>query len=131
MRKGAQERIALTRLQQQVNRSNTVAVYAARASTRLHPKDLENTMNTSRHTEVNVLGYRIDHVRAHPPVPALAGTESPRGNGLDSWREVLCPESGAVLARFSSRAEAERFIIDRELANARRAVHAPLQAAAA
>jgi hypothetical protein len=88
----------------------------------LHPKEMENHMNTSRHTEVNVLGYRIDHVRAHPP--AL-------GNGLDSWREVLCPESGVVLARFSSRAEAERYIIDRELENARRPVHSTVHAAAA
>ena len=79
-------------------------------------------MNTSRHTEVNVLGYRIDHVRAHPAVPSFAGTDS--APGLDSWREVLCPESGGVLARFSSRAEAERYIIDRELENARRPVHA-------
>jgi hypothetical protein len=30
---------------------------------------------------------------------------------------------GSVLARFSSRAEAERYIVDRELDNARRAVH--------
>ena len=88
-------------------------------------------MNTSRHTEVNVLGYRIDHVRAHPLAPAFAGTDAAHRNGLDSWREVLCPESGAVLARFSSRAEAERYIIDRELENARRAVHGPVHAAAA
>lgn len=80
-------------------------------------------MNTSRHTEVNVLGYRIDHVRAHPVVADIAETDSARANGLDSWREVLCPTSGGVLARFSSRAEAERYIIDRELANARRAAH--------
>jgi hypothetical protein len=90
---------------------------------------MENNMNTSRHTEVNVLGYRIDHVRAHPLV--FAGTDSAHGNGLDSWREVLCPESGVVLARFSSRAEAERYIIDRELENARRPVHSTMQAAAA
>ena len=95
------------------------------------PKETENKMNTSRHTEVNVLGYRIDHVRAHPLVAALAGTESIQRDGLDSWREVLCPESGVVLARFSSRAEAERYIIDRELENARRPVHAPVHAAAA
>jgi hypothetical protein len=88
-------------------------------------------MNTSRHTEVNVLGYRIDHVRAHPLVSAFAGTDSPRANGLDSWREVLCPDSGVVLARFSSRAEAERYIIDRELENARRPVHATTVHAAA
>jgi hypothetical protein len=98
---------------------------------RLHPKDMENDMNTSRHTEVNVLGYRIDHVRAHPVAPAFAGTDCPPRNGLDSWREVLCPDSGAVLARFSSRAEAERYIIDRELENARRPVHATVHAAAA
>jgi hypothetical protein len=80
-------------------------------------------MNTSRHTEVNVLGYRIDHVRAQPMLADFAGAESAHANGLDSWREVLCPDSGGVLARFSSRAEAERYIIDRELENARRAVH--------
>jgi hypothetical protein len=78
-------------------------------------------MNTSRHTEVNVLGYRIDHVRAHPIVADFAATDVARASGLDSWREVLSPENGSVLARFSSRAEAERYIIDRELANARRA----------
>lgn len=77
-------------------------------------------MNTSRHTEVNVLGYRIDHVRAQPVVE-VRGIR--RADGLDSWREVLCPDSGSVLARFASRAEAERYIIDRELANARRAAH--------
>jgi hypothetical protein len=80
-------------------------------------------MNTSRHTEVNVLGYRIDHVRARPLVPDIAGTDSAHANGLDSWREVLCPINGGVLARFSSRAEAERYIIDRELESARRGVH--------
>ena len=80
-------------------------------------------MNTSRHTEVNVLGYRIDHVRAHALVADITGAEAARTCGLDSWREVLCPDNGGVLARFASRAEAERYIIDRELANARRAVH--------
>ena len=80
-------------------------------------------MNTSRHTEVNVLGYRIDHVRARPFAPDIAGTEPAYANGLDSWREVLCPVSGGVLARFSSRAEAERYIIDRELESARRGMH--------
>ncbi|HJT97771.1 MAG TPA: hypothetical protein VJ696_05595 [Rhodanobacteraceae bacterium] len=78
-------------------------------------------MNTSRHTEVNVLGYRIDHVRAHPFAPDIAGAELSPSYGLDNWREVLCPLTGGVLARFSSRAEAERYIIDRELADARRA----------
>ena len=72
-------------------------------------------MNTSRHTEVNVLGYRIDHVRAD------AERLSAPDRGLGEWREVLCPSSGGVLARFASRAEAERYIIDRELEAARRA----------
>jgi hypothetical protein len=80
------------------------------------------TMNTSRHTEVNVLGYRIDHVRAHPAASSSAGADCAWTDGLDSWREVLCPESGGVLARFSSRAEAERYIVDRELSRARRRV---------
>lgn len=79
-------------------------------------------MNTSRHTEVNVLGYKIDHVRA-TPARHIADPDPARASGLDSWREVLCPEGRGVLARFSSRAEAERYIIDRELDNARRAVH--------
>jgi hypothetical protein len=79
-------------------------------------------MNTSRHTEVNVLGYRIDHVRARPLMPESTGADPADAAGLDSWREVLCPASGGVLARFSSRAEAERFIIDRELESARRGV---------
>ena len=65
-------------------------------------------MATLRHTEVNVLGYRIDHVRSD--------------GARDDWHEVLCPDKGDVLARFDSRAEAERYIIDRELAYAQRAV---------
>jgi hypothetical protein len=73
-------------------------------------------MNTSRHTEVNVLGYRIDHVRTD-----AERAPEPARRGLEHWREVLCPESGGVLARFASRAEAERYIIDRELEGARRA----------
>jgi hypothetical protein len=80
-------------------------------------------MNTSRHTEVNVLGYRIDHVRAQPFLAGFDATDAARVGGLESWREVLCPDSGDVLARFSSRAEAERYIIDRELENARRPLH--------
>ncbi|HVV98032.1 MAG TPA: hypothetical protein VHC92_12905 [Rhodanobacteraceae bacterium] len=78
-------------------------------------------MNTSRHTEVNVLGYRIDHVLVQALAEGDAGLAD--ASGLQSWREVLCPMDGSVLARFSSRAEAERYIIDRELDNARRAVH--------
>ena len=60
-------------------------------------------MNTSRHTEVNVLGYRIDHVLARPIATDIAGADSAYANGLDSWREVLCPLSGGVLARSEER----------------------------
>ena len=75
-------------------------------------------MSTLRHTEVNVLGYRIDRVsQRYVPDQTAASAHSPA-----SWREVLCPKSGSVLARFTSRAEAERFIIERELASARRAL---------
>lgn len=73
-------------------------------------------MHALRNTEVNVLGYRIDHVRAQHVL------SDPLAMQFDDWREVLCPVSGDVLATFSSRAEAERFIIDRELASAQRAV---------
>jgi len=65
-------------------------------------------MPTLRQTEVNVLGYRIDRVRPD--------------DAHDDWHEVLSPDSGDVLAQFGSRAEAERYIIDRELAYAQRAV---------
>jgi hypothetical protein len=74
-------------------------------------------MHALRNTEVNVLGYRIDHVRAQHVLPDPAHTTE-----FEDWREVLCPVSGDVLATFSSRAEAERYIIDRELASAQRAV---------
>jgi len=77
-------------------------------------------MHALRNTEVNVLGYRIDHVRARHVLPDPL--EANRAMEFDDWREVLCPVSGEVLATFSSRAEAERYIIDRELASAQRAV---------
>jgi len=80
-----------------------------------------------RHTEVIVLGYRIDHVRAQSVAPNLGRVERRQTDrepmaDLDDWREVLCPTTGNVLARFSSRAEAERYIVDRELASAQSAV---------
>ena len=46
-------------------------------------------MNTSRHTEVNVLGYRIDHVRAH--APAFAGTGAAPGNVKSNSRSMQRP----------------------------------------
>lgn len=63
-------------------------------------------MRHHRHTEVNVLGYRIDRIRqldAH-------------GEVTMQWYEVLAPESDQVLGRFMQRAQAEREIVTRELA---------------
>jgi hypothetical protein len=75
-----------------------------------------------RQTEVNVLGYRIDHVRVAHATSNPRAVNPAYAAEHDDWREVLCPMSGEVLATFSSRAEAERYIIDRELASAQRAV---------
>lgn len=63
-------------------------------------------MRDQRHTEVNVLGYRIERVR----------TFDERGDITAQWYEVLAPESQALLGSFAHRAEAERDIISRELA---------------
>lgn len=72
-------------------------------------------MPALRHIEVNVLGYRIVHVRVHEP-DRLATASA------DEWHEVLCPVTGDVLAQFADRRDAERFIIERELEAARVAV---------
>lgn len=58
-------------------------------------------MHDQRHTELNLLGYRIDRVG----VPA---DEAMR-------YEVIGPEQGAVLARFCDRPAAEQFVVMREL----------------
>ncbi|MGH8173611.1 MAG: hypothetical protein ACREPX_10705 [Rhodanobacteraceae bacterium] len=79
-------------------------------------------MHALRHTEVNVLGYRIDRVRSSYFLPELAGTTIEHEANSDGWHEVLSPENGGLLGRFATRADAERYIIDRELANARVAV---------
>lgn len=63
-------------------------------------------MRDLRHTEVNVLGYRIERVR----------TLDERGDIAAQWYEVLAPESQALLGSFAHRAEAERDIVSRELA---------------
>jgi hypothetical protein len=67
-------------------------------------------MRAKRHTEVNVLGYRIERVQ----------TFDPRGDVEGQWYEVLAPESQVLLASFPRRAEAERAIVERELAALRR-----------
>jgi hypothetical protein len=63
-------------------------------------------MRDQRHTEVNVLGYRIERVRTFDELGDLAV----------QWYEVLAPDSHALLGTFAHRAEAERDIIARELA---------------
>lgn len=63
-------------------------------------------MRDQRHTEVHVLGYRIERVRRLDH----------RGAVATQWYEVLAPESDQLLGTFAQRAEAEREIITRELA---------------
>ncbi len=62
-------------------------------------------MRDQRHTEVNVLGYRIERVCQFDPQGEIAA----------QWYEVLAPESAALLGSFAHRAEAEREIVSREL----------------
>ena len=74
-------------------------------------------MDTRRRTEVNVLGYRIEHV-----LTAAARGFADDEMHANGWHEVLSPADGEVLGTFMTRADAERYIIDRELENAQRAV---------
>ena len=62
-------------------------------------------MRIHRHTEVNVLGYRIDRVEQCDRDGSIALR----------WYEVLAPESADLLGSFAHRAEAERAIVSREL----------------
>lgn len=63
-------------------------------------------MRDQRHTEVHVLGYRIERVL----------TLDEHGDIAAQWYEVLAPGSQALLGSFAHRAEAERDIVTRELA---------------
>jgi hypothetical protein len=85
-------------------------------------ENMEIPMHALRHTEVNVLGYRIDRVRSSYVLPELTGTTVDREANSDGWHEVLSPGSDDVLGRFATRADAERYIVERELANAHVAV---------
>lgn len=62
-------------------------------------------MRDQRHTEVNVLGYRIERLQKIDDCGSVAA----------QWYEVLAPESETLLGSFTHRAEAEREIITREL----------------
>lgn len=58
-------------------------------------------MQNHRHTEANILGYRLDRIADDRP---------------DSIHyEVTSPDDGTVLARFHDRPSAELFIVTREL----------------
>ncbi len=63
-------------------------------------------MREKRHTEVNVLGYRIERIQ----------TIDERGDVATLRYDVRAPDSHALLGSFAHRAEAERDIIARELA---------------
>jgi hypothetical protein len=63
-------------------------------------------MRIHRKTEVNVLGYHLDRVEERDGAGRLRAQRY----------EVLCPHTEAVLAAFGGRREAERYIIERELA---------------
>lgn len=58
-------------------------------------------MQTSRQTEANILGYRLDRIEA-----ALPDT---------LHYEVSTPDDGTAIASFLDRPSAERFIVLREL----------------
>jgi hypothetical protein len=62
-------------------------------------------MRSIRVTETKVLGYSIECVDEYDDVGLLCSMR----------REVLCPQTGAVLASHASRRAAERFVIAREL----------------
>ncbi|HET6545281.1 MAG TPA: hypothetical protein VFG55_00885 [Rhodanobacteraceae bacterium] len=59
-----------------------------------------------RHTEVNVLGYRIQRVE-----------ESDQLGPIARWYEVLAPASDQVIGSFAGRPAAERHIIRLELSS--------------
>ncbi|MEO7064318.1 MAG: hypothetical protein ABI082_11190 [Dokdonella sp.] len=62
-------------------------------------------MLEKRNTEVNVLGYRIEHVQ----------TLDDRGQLATRRYDVLGPESNVLIGSFAQRAEAEHEIVMREL----------------
>jgi hypothetical protein len=62
-------------------------------------------MRSMRVAEINVLGYNIERVDEYDDVGLLRSMR----------HEVLCPQTGAVLASHKTRRAAERFVIAREL----------------
>lgn len=64
-------------------------------------------MRMQRQLESHLLGYRIERVRR-----VDAGNEV-----TAQWYEVFAPDSDLLIARHAHRAQAQRAIIARELAN--------------
>jgi hypothetical protein len=64
-------------------------------------------MRSKRVTETKVLGYNIERVDEYDDAGLLRSMR----------HEVLCPQTGAVLASHGTRRAAERFVIARELHN--------------
>jgi len=62
-------------------------------------------MRSMRIAETNVLGYSIERVDEYDDVGLLRSMR----------HEVLCPQTGAVLASHTTRRAAERFVIAHEL----------------
>jgi hypothetical protein len=62
-------------------------------------------MRSMRIAEINVLGYNIERVDEYDDVGLLRSMR----------HEVLCPQTGTVLASHATRRAAERFVIAREL----------------
>jgi hypothetical protein len=62
-------------------------------------------MRSMRTAETNVLGYNIERVDEYDDVGLLRSMR----------HEVLCPQTGAVLASHKTRRAAERFVIAHEL----------------
>lgn len=62
-------------------------------------------MRRMRTPETTVLGYRIERVDEYDDVGFLRSMH----------HQVLCPQSGALLASLATRRAAERFVVVREL----------------
>jgi hypothetical protein len=91
-------------VQRSVNCANILAAYPAQEVTAK-----ENAMRSARIHELNMLGYAIERLAEFDDTGL---TRSIR-------YEVMCPETGAVLASQPSLRAARRFVIARELRAAR------------
>ncbi|HZP68018.1 MAG TPA: hypothetical protein VFB32_17075 [Rudaea sp.] len=65
-------------------------------------------MRTTRTAESVVLGYRVERVEEYDATGMLCAMR----------HDVLCPQTGAVLATLESLRAAERYVLARELGEA-------------